>query len=144
MTEKVYIKWDEFHQDVKNLCAKIKQSGEYNKIVAISRGGLLPAGIVAYELNIRNTAVINIATYVGAEHLKLDEVDHPAHVGPVDEKTLIVDDLSDSGQTFKVMRRQFPAGKYVTVYAKLRGKEEVDIFAREVPDEWIVFPWDIE
>lgn len=143
MADKVYINWNDFHQDVKNLCAKIKQSGEYDKIVAISRGGLVPAGIIAYELNIRNSAVINIATYVGAEHLKLDEVDRPEAVGKVDEKTLIVDDLADSGQTFRVMRRQFPKGKYVTVYAKEKGKNEVDLYAREVPDEWIVFPWDI-
>lgn len=143
MADKVYINWNDFHQDVKDLCAKIKQSGEYDKIVAISRGGLVPAGIIAYELNIRNTAVINIATYVGAEHLKLDEVDRPESVGKVDEKTLIVDDLADSGQTFRVMRRQFPKGRYVTVYAKEKGKSEVDLYAREVPDEWIVFPWDI-
>ena len=143
MADKVYINWNDFHQDVKNLCAKIKQSVEYDKIVAISRGGLVPAGIIAYELNIRNSAVINIATYVGAEHLKLDEVDRPEAVGKVDEKTLIVDDLADSGQTFRVMRRQFPKGKYVTVYAKEKGKNEVDLYAREVPDEWIVFPWDI-
>lgn len=143
MAEKVYINWNDFHQDVKDLCARIRQSGEYDKIVAISRGGLVPAGIIAYELDIRNSAVINIATYVGAEHLKLDEVDRPEAVGKVDEKTLIIDDLADSGQTFRVMRRQFPKGRYVTVYAKEKGKNEVDLYAREVPDEWIVFPWDI-
>ncbi|MBQ9235742.1 MAG: xanthine phosphoribosyltransferase [Alphaproteobacteria bacterium] len=141
-SDKIFISWDEFHQDVKDLCVKIKASGEYNKIVAISRGGLLPAGIVAYELGIRNCAVINIATYVGAEHLKLDEIDHPEQVGGVDEHTLIVDDLSDKGQTFRVMRRAFPRGKYVTIYAKPVGKSEVDIFARELEDKWVVFPWD--
>ena len=141
-SDKIFISWDEFHQDVKDLCVKIKASGEYNKIVAISRGGLLPAGIVAYELGISNCAVINIATYVGAEHLKLDEIDHPEQVGGVDEHTLIVDDLSDKGQTFRVMRRAFPRGKYVTIYAKPVGKSEVDIFARELEDKWVVFPWD--
>lgn len=144
MTDKIYLNWEDFHQDVKNLCAKIKKDGDYNKIVAISRGGLIPAGIIAYELNIRNSAVINISTYVGAKHLKLDEVDSPEFVGRVDEKTLIIDDLADSGQTFRVMRRQFPQGKYVTVYAKEKGKAEVDIYARELPDQWIVFPWDVD
>lgn len=143
-SNKIFIKWDDFHQDVKDLCAKIKASGEYNKIVAISRGGLLPAGIIAYELGIRQCTVINIATYVGAEHLKLDEINHPESVGKVDDKTLIVDDLADQGQTFRVMRRAFPHGKYVTVYAKPVGKKEVDIFARELEDKWVVFPWDVE
>ncbi len=144
MKDKIFLKWDDFHHDVKMLCKKIQKSGSYNKIVAISRGGFIPAGIVSYELGIRNMSVINIATYIGSEHLKLDEVDHPEFVGKIDEKTLIVDDLSDSGQTFRVMRRQFPQGKYVTVYAKPKGRPEVDIFAKELPDKWVVFPWDID
>ena len=144
MDDKIYITWNEFHQDVKNLCKKIKQTGqEFNKIVAISRGGLIPAGIIAYELGIRNSAVINISTYVGSEHLKIDEVDNPHFVGKVDEKTLIVDDISDSGQTFEIMRRTFPVGKFVTVYAKKQGAQQADIFERQMPDNWLVFPWDI-
>lgn len=144
MDDKIYITWDEFHQDVKNLCKKIKQTGqEFNKIVAISRGGFIPAGIIAYELGIRNSAVINISTYVGSKHLKLNEVNNPQSVGNVDEKTLIIDDISDSGQTFEVMRRTFPNGKFVTVYAKERGIHQADIFERKVPEKWLVFPWDI-
>lgn len=142
--DKIFIKWDDFHNDVKELCAKIKQSGKYNKIVAVSRGGLIPAGIIAYELGIRNCSVINIATYVGAEHLKLNELDHPESVGKVDEHTLIVDDLSDSGQTAKIIRRTFPKEQFVTVYAKPVGKSEVDIYARELEDKWVVFPWDVD
>ncbi len=142
--DKIFIKWDEFHQDVKDLCVKIKASGEYNKVVAVARGGLVTAGIIAYELGIRNCSVVNIATYVGSEHLKLDEIDHPELVGKVDEHTLVIDDLSDSGQTIKVMRRAFPKGKFVTVYAKPVGKSEVDIYARDLDDKWVVFPWDAD
>ena len=144
MDDKIYISWSDFHQDVKDLCKKIKDSGqEFNKIVAISRGGFIPAGIIAYELDIRNSAVINISTYIGSKHLKLDEIDKPQSVGPVDEKTLIIDDISDSGQTFEIMRRTFPNGKFVTVYAKEKGLSQADIFGKQVPEKWIVFPWDI-
>ncbi|MBR2922783.1 MAG: xanthine phosphoribosyltransferase [Alphaproteobacteria bacterium] len=144
MDDKIYISWEEFHQDVKNLCKKIKATGqEFNKIVAISRGGFIPAGIIAYELGIRNSAVINISTYVGSKHLKLNEVDKPQSVGTIDEKTLIIDDISDSGQTFEVMRRTFPSGKFVTVYAKERGVLQADIFERQFPEKWLVFPWDV-
>ena len=144
MTDKLFITWDEFHQDVKNLCSKIKKSGSYNKIVAISRGGLIPAGIISYELGIRQTSVINIATYVGSAHLKLNEVDNPELVGKVDKNTLIIDDLSDSGQTLNVMRRQFPHGTFATIYAKPNGAAEVDICSRQIEDKWVVFPWDID
>ena len=105
---------------------------------------MLPAGIMAYELNIRQTAVVNIATYVGSKHLKIDKIDIFGNIAEADEKTLIVDDLSDSGQTLQIMRRRFPRGKFVTVYVKPRGKGEADLFSREMPDEWIVFPWDVE
>lgn len=144
MDDKIYISWDDFHKDVKNLCKKLKDTGQdFNKIVAISRGGLIPAGIIAYEMEIRSSAVINISTYVGSKHLKLDEIDNPQSVGKVDEKTLIVDDLSESGQTFEVMRRNFPSGKFVTVYAKEKGVKQADIYERQVPEKCLVFPWDI-
>ncbi|MCQ2740946.1 MAG: xanthine phosphoribosyltransferase [Alphaproteobacteria bacterium] len=143
MTDKIYIKWAEFHQDVKDLCAKIKLDGKFNKIVAVSRGGLLPSGIIAYELDIRDVSVINVSTYVGDEHLTIEKIENVESVGRVDEKTLIIDDLSDTGQTIHVLKKYFPKAKYITVYAKETGKAEVDLYAREVPNQWLVFPWDI-
>ena len=62
MSSKYYITWDEFHQDVKTLAKKLGK-GRFNKIIAISRGGLLPAGILAYELDIRNSQAINVSSY---------------------------------------------------------------------------------
>ena len=144
MDDKIYISWTEFHQDVKNLCKKIQATGQvFNKIVAISRGGFIPAGIIAYELNIRNSAVVNISTYIDDKHLELNEISNIQSVGVVDEKTLIIDDISDSGQTFKFMRQSFPKGKFVTVYAKQKGIAQTDIFERQIPEKWLVFPWDI-
>ncbi len=142
MTKKLYIKWDEFHNHAKELCEKIKQSGEYNKIVAISRGGLIPAGILAYELDIRNSQAINISSYDEDKQRADEDIEIFGNVGEVDEKTLIVDDLSDTGKTFRILRRIYPQAKYVAVYAKEKGRSVVDIYARSMPDEWIVFPWD--
>lgn len=145
MDNKIYISWSEFHQDVKNLCKKIKQTGKFfNKIVAISRGGFIPSGIIAYELDIRNTSVVNISTYVDQKHLTLEKIENPDFVGLVDEKTLVIDDLADSGQTIRVMRKYFTKATYVTVYTKPQGKDYVDIYERDMPNQWIVFPWDIE
>lgn len=146
MTTKLYIKWDEFHQHTKNLCQKIKASGQYDKIVAISRGGLIPAGIIAYELDIRNSQAINISSYDNSYDRREDkDIEISCNVvGDVDEKTLIVDDLSDSGRTFRILRGIYPNAKYVAVYAKEQGASMVDIYEKEMPDEWIVFPWDVE
>jgi len=143
MTDKIYIKWDEFHQDVKNLCKKIQATKKIDKIVAISRGGLLPAGIIAYEMNIRNCHSINIATYIGNEHKKLDKLENLEDVGEINENTLIIDDLSDSGQTFFLLRKVYPNACLATIYAKEKSLNEVDLYSKILPDEWIVFPWDL-
>ncbi|MBE6444057.1 MAG: xanthine phosphoribosyltransferase [Alphaproteobacteria bacterium] len=144
MSDKIYIEWSDFHQDVKFLCQKIKESGSYNRIIAVSRGGMIPAGIISYELSIRNTNVINMVTYVGNKHLEISEVEGVDVIGDVDEKTLIIDDLTDSGQTFRVLRKYFSKAKFVSVYAKKEGEPEVDIVARKLPNNWVVFPWDVD
>lgn len=144
MTKKIYIKWDEFHQHCKKLAEKIKNKGEFNKIVAVSRGGLIPAGVLAYELNIRNCETVNMSSY-DENYTRRDDADIELHaaVTTVDEKTLIVDDLSDTGRSFRILRQLFPGAQFVSVYTKAQGKSTVDIYAEELPDEWIVFPWDL-
>ena len=144
MAEKYYIDWAKFHQDVKLLAQKIKSSGEYNKIIAISRGGLLPAGILAYELDIRNSQAINISSYDNNERREDDKIELDCNVGEVDNQTLIVDDLSDTGRTFRLVKKLYPQAKYAAVYAKEKGFKDADIIARRLPEQWVVFPWDVE
>ena len=143
MTEKLHISWEEFHHDTRELCTKIKNYGNYNKIVVVSRGGLLPSGVLAYELNIRNTAVINISTYDGNVQRAAEDFEFAVTgVGKVDEHTLIVDDLSDTGNTYNLLRKHFPQACFVSVYVKHDSRNAVDIYAREMPDSWLIFPWD--
>ncbi len=139
---KIFIDWNDFHKDVKNLASLLK-SGNYNKIVAVSRGGFIPAGILAYELDIRNCSAINVSSYDGDEQRTEKEISVSGNPGVVDEHTLIIDDLSDTGTTFKTLRNIYPKAKYVAVYAKPKGKYAVDTFVKEMPDEWLVFPWDL-
>lgn len=144
MSEKYYIGWDDFHRHTKKLAGQIKQAGNFNKIVAVSRGGLLPAGIIAYELDIRNCETINMSSYDNNYDRRPDDkIELHADLSGVDEQTLIIDDLSDSGRTFRILRGMFPKAKFVSVYAKPQGTGEVDIYAEQLPDEWIVFPWDL-
>ena len=143
MVDKLHISWEEFHNHTKLLAEKIKKSGNYNKIIAISRGGLLPAGIVSYELDIRNTHAINISSYDGDHQRDIKDIELDINTGEVDEKTLIIDDLSDTGTTLRLLRKVFPLAKFATAYAKPNGIKDVDIYAHAIPDKWVVFPWDI-
>ena len=143
MDDKIFLEWVDFHKDVVVLRDKIRESGEYSKIVAVSRGGLIPTGLLAYMLGIRDVAVVNVSSYFeGGKHLKIEKIDDWERAGKVDEKTLVVDDLVDSGQTFSVMKKFFPKAKFVSVYTKPEGRGVADIYVKELPDRWVVFPWD--
>ena len=85
MTEKLYISWEEFHKHAKQLATKLKDAGQWNKIVAVSRGGLLPAGILAYELDIRNVEVVNMSSYDGDKQRSQNDIDIKSFVGGVDD-----------------------------------------------------------
>lgn len=143
MTNKIYVGWQKFHLDTQTLVQNIKNSApNYNHIVAVSRGGLIPAGLLAYELNIRNCDVVNMSSYDGdtkRDDANIELSNILQNVGP---QTLIIDDLSDSGRTFRILRKLYPQATFVCVYAKEKGKDMCDIYARTMPDEWIVFPWD--
>ena len=61
----------------------------------------------------------------------------PSHV-------LVVDDLVDTGKTAQLVRQKLPGAHLATVYAKTKGRPQVDTFVTEVSqDTWIYFPWDL-
>ena len=139
---KIYISWEDLQKDTKELCEKIKARGEYNKIVAVSRGGLIPAGIASYELDLRNVETINILTYDGEIQRNSSDIELLENIVNVDEKTIIIDDLSDTGNTCNILRKIYPKAMFAVVYVKPQGKTSADIYGKEVEDRWIVFPWD--
>jgi xanthine phosphoribosyltransferase len=142
------VSWDQFHRDARALAWRLAASGPFDALVAITRGGLVPAAIVARELDVRVIETICIASYRdyktqgGLEVLKTIAAD----IAKLDEgaKVLIVDDLVDTGATAKVVREMLPKAHFATVYAKPLGRPLVDTFITEVSqDTWIYFPWDM-
>jgi len=136
------VSWEELHRNARALAWRLVQSGPYKGVVAITRGGLVPAAIVARELNLRLVDTICIATY---EHKDQGQPNILKSVEGTGEGMLIVDDLVDTGTTAKVVRDMLPDAHFATIYAKPAGKPMVDTFVTEVSqDTWILFPWDVE
>lgn len=142
------ISWDDLHRDACLLAERLGREAPFQAIVAITRGGLVPAMIVAKELNIRRIETISIASYNGDNSqgdLKLikpvcDEILEQAREGA---GVLIIDDLVDTGETLKMVRAMMPKAYYATLYAKPDGLEMVDASIREIDQKtWVVFPWD--
>ena len=149
MPEKHFpVSWDEFHRDARALAWRLSAAGPFEAIVAVTRGGLVPAAIVARELGIRVIETVCIASYnhtTQGELTMLKTVaEHIVAVGGGRGKgVLVVDDLVDTGQTAKLVRDLLPEAHFAAVYAKPQGRPMVDTFITEVSqDTWIFFPWD--
>ncbi len=136
------VSWDQLHRDAKALAWRLIEGGPWRGIVAVTRGGLVPAAIVARELEIRLIDTFCVASY---EDREIGEVQVLKDVEGDGEGWLIVDDLVDTGQTARVVRDQLPKAHLAAVYAKPAGRPLVDTFITEVSqDTWILFPWDTE
>ena len=98
MTEKLFITWNEFEEDMAGLTRQLMQ-GQFHAILAVSRGGLVPAGILAQELNIRTVDTIGVKSY--DDDNKQGEVEVTMMPRLQDGKgVLVVDDLVDTGASF--------------------------------------------
>lgn len=138
------VTWDQLHRDSKALAWRLMELGPYKGIIAITRGGMIPAAIVARELEIRLVDTISVITY-DEEHMGDPHLAKPATVSADGEGFLIIDDLVDTGSTAKVVRSLLPKAHFATLYAKPAGKPLVDSFITEVSQNtWILFPWDTE
>ena len=142
------VSWDQFHRDSRALAWRLSAAGPFDSIVCITRGGLVPAAIVARELGIRVIETVCVASYDHTRQADLKILKDVAasvidHGGGDGAGVLIVDDLVDTGQTAKVVRGILPRAHFATVYAKPMGRPMVDTFITEVSqDTWIYFPWD--
>ena len=145
MAQKYYtVTWDQLHRDSKALAWRLLERGPYRGIVAITRGGLIPAAIIARELDCRLIESVSIVTY-DEEKRGEPRVAKPPVTAGDGEGWLILDDLVDTGTTARVVRALLPRAHFATVYAKPAGKPTVDTFITEVSqDTWILFPWDTE
>ena len=142
------VSWDQFHRDSRALAWRLSGAGPFEAIVCITRGGLVPAAIVARELGIRVIETVCVASYdhtrqADVKILKDVAASVIAHGGGEGAGVLIVDDLVDTGQTAKIVRALLPRAHFAAVYAKPMGRPMVDTFITEVSqDTWIYFPWD--
>ena len=136
------VSWDQMHRDSKALAWRLAEKGPWRAIVSVTRGGMVPACIVARELEVRLVDTICIKTY---DHQDIAQPEILKSVTDDGADVLIIDDLVDTGATAKVVRGLLPLAHYATVYAKPAGRDLVDTFVTEVSqDTWIFLPWDTE
>jgi xanthine phosphoribosyltransferase len=138
------VTWDQLHRDARALAWRLMELGPFTGIVAVTRGGLIPAAIIARELECRLVESVSIVTYE-EENRGQPIVTKAASAAGDGTGFLVIDDLVDTGTTARVLRTLLPKAYFACIYAKPAGRDMVDAFVTEVSqDTWILFPWDTE
>ena len=154
------LSWQQFGDASRELAQQIVNSGWMpDLIVAIARGGLIPAGALSYALGVKAIGTMNLEFYTGlGETLDEPQVLPPLmDVSAMDgKKVLVVDDVADSGKTLKkVMELIEKRGLSLDgqAHAKVEARSVV-IYKKPVSiidpdyvwhytDLWINFPWSV-
>lgn len=138
--DEYHLSWDEFHRDTLALLDDLSQQ-RWRGAIGIARGGLIPATIIARELNLRLVDSLCIASY---DHQDQSSVEVLKAVDGDGDGWLLVDDLVDTGNTLKVAKNMLPKAKVAVVYAKPAAIELADYYGREFDQNtWLHFPWDL-
>ncbi|WGW10587.1 phosphoribosyltransferase [Saxibacter everestensis] len=148
---KEVLTWDLFGTASRDLGQIIADSGFAPEIIiAVARGGLLPAGALSYTLGVKLSDAINVEFYTDVHETLPDPVllapllDAESIAG---KRLLVVDDVADSGRTLAlvldIMRSHGAEARSAVLYAKSTSVVNPDYVWRRT-DEWIVFPWSAE
>lgn len=145
----IVISWPELHRDARYLSQVLHGIAEWKGIVAITRGGLVPAALVARELEIRLIDTVCVVSYgrneEGGAEQKQGQLRWLKTIEGDGDGWLLIDDLVDTGLTAQAVRERLPKAHFATLYAKPLGRPIVDTFVKEFKqDKWIFFPWDID
>ena len=149
-----HVSWDQIHRDARALAGRLDgrgpDDGAWRAVVAITRGGMAPAMIIARELDIRTVDTISVKSYHSSggaadERREAKVLKSPnAEMMGDGEGILIIDDLVDSGKTLELVRSIYPKAHFACVYAKPEGEKQADTYITSVSqDTWIFFPWDM-
>ena len=140
--------WDELHEDMKQIVKKIKKDNFHPDIViALSRGGFVPARVICDLLIIKDLVSIKVdhwgvtAAKDGKAHLR-----YPIDVDLSGKKVLIVDDITDSGESM-ILAKEFvkklnPKEIKTTVIFNIKNSKFVpDYYSKEIDWVWVMWPW---
>lgn len=141
------IEWQKFRLDMHTLGKQLalhQPDCGWKGIIAITRGGLMPAGLLSYALDLTLVETVCINSYQDqlASKPKLIKKFNLDNIGDGDG-FIIVDELVDTGNTIRLIKSLLPNAKVAVPYVKPASKELADFYVEDFPqDYWLYFPWD--
>lgn len=151
MSEREVLTWDLFGAASRELAQTVADSGFAPDVVlGIARGGLVPAGALAYALDCKSLFTMNVEFYTGVG----TTLDEPVILPPILDATeldgltvLVVDDVADSGKTLELVhtfcRNHASEVRTAVLYEKPASVIKAD-YTWRYTDRWINFPWSTE
>ncbi len=145
------VSWDEAYQLERSLASRIKSSGyRPDLIIAIGRGGFVPARVVCDLLLHTQLTSIRIERWgVAARKLERATIRFPLSVSILDAKVLVIDDVTDTGDTLSAALEylwgmQPEDVKTGVLHHKISSRVKPDYCVEVVQRwRWIVYPWAI-
>lgn len=145
-TKNCYL-WKKIFEDVERLAYLVYNSYFIiNRLVAITRGGLIITGLLSQYLKICDIETVCLSSYDNHNKGKICVIKNNIKDY---NNTLFVDDLVDSGDTLNYLQNKSPDKKILTavLYVKSISEEipyKPTFFIEKVPkNEWLVFPWEV-
>ena len=138
--------WNQIYELLLNQAQKILRQAKPDLIVAVARGGTIPARILSDLLD-APYASIQVKLYTDIAHAgATPQIMQPLNVSVADKRVLLVDDIADSGRTLQ----------FVSTHLKEQGAAEVQTatlyfkpgcsvtpdYYQKTTDNWVVFPWE--
>jgi hypoxanthine phosphoribosyltransferase len=150
--KKVYLTWQEVEKLISEAIPQLKEY-TFNAVLVITRGGIIPGGLLAERLGVSKILVASVDFYSDEEH----DLDWPVFMQfPADgllqgEHILVVDDLWDRGKEVTTVKERVElAGGKVTTFV-MHYKPHRSIFPDAAPDfytavteDWIIYPWELD
>ena len=143
------VSWERFHDLARGLAFAMHRARFHPElIVAIGRGGYMPARLVSDYLDIYDLTDIRIEHYHGAHMQRVARVRYPLATDIAGKRVLLIDDVNDSGDTFETAIQHLrehgePAQiRTAVLHHKSVSTCRSDFYAEEVTEwRWIIYPW---
>ena len=148
----ITLSWDDIEELVGRLVARLP--GNYDLILVVTRGGMVPACLISERLDLRNIVAAAVMFYTEGTADPSETLEEPVFLEfPADplllgKRVLIVDDVWESGKTAVAVRRRVREAGGRADLAVLHYKPGRSMFAErpdyyaDTTDDWVVYPWD--
>lgn len=144
----IHLSWEDIKRGAEDIAAQVMASSfEPTYLIGITVGGLVPLALIAKELEMQRVATVSASSYDGNEKKGL-KIRALPNVDLSQERVLLIDDISDTGDTLQnisqLLKDEYAVSEVQTAVMVSREDKkayEPDFYARGV-DNWVVFPWE--